>query len=102
MSEINNNGFNPNKEIKMPQPTSLNNANNNAKNLNVEKQQTDASAPVSEALGKSMVKVDNHEADMQRLLKNPQLAEVSDKMFTAACRAGLSYPEAATFATTEA
>lgn len=102
MSEINNNGFNPNKEIKMPQPTSLNNANINAKNINVEKQQTDASAPVSEALGKSMVKVDNHEADMQRLLKNPQLAEVSDKMFNAACRAGLSYPEAATFATTEA
>ncbi len=102
MSEINNNGFNPNKEIKMPQPTSLNNVNINAKNINVEKQQTDASAPVSEALGKSMVKVDNHEADMQRLLKNPQLAEVSDKMFNAACRAGLSYPEAATFATTEA
>ena len=102
MSEINNNGFNPNKEIKMPQPTSLNNVNINAKNINVEKQQTDASAPVSEALGKSIVKVDNHEADMQRLLKNPQLAEVSDKMFNAACRAGLSYPEAATFATTEA
>ncbi len=103
MSEINNNGFNPNKEIKMPQPTSLNNSNINAKNNNItEKQQTDASAPVSEALGKSMVKVDNHDADMQRLLKNPQLAEVSDKMFNAACRAGLSYPEAATFATTEA
>lgn len=99
MSEINNNGFNP--EIKkMPQPTSLNNNASNAKNLNnVEKQQTDASAPVSEALGKSMVKVDNHDADMQRLLKNPQLAEVSDKMFTAACRAGIAYPEAATFAT---
>lgn len=102
MSEINNNGFNPNKEIKMPQPTSLNNANINAKNINVEKQQTDASAPVSEALGKSMVKVDNHEADMQRLLKNPQIADVSDKMFNAAVKAGISYPEAATFATTEA
>ncbi len=101
MSEINNNGFNPNKEIKMPQPTSLNNVSNN-KNVNIEKQQTDASAPVSEALGKSMVKVDNHEADMQRLLKNPQLAEVSDKMFNAACRAGIPYPEAATFATTDA
>ncbi len=101
MSEINNNGFSPNKEIKMPQPTSLNNVNK-ANSFNVEKQQTDASAPVSEALGKSMVKVDNHEADMQRLLKNPKLAEVSDKMFNAACRAGLSYPEAATFATTDA
>ena len=102
MSEINNNGFNPNKEIKMPQASSLNSTNGN-KNINpVEKQQTDASAPVSEALGKSMVKVDNHDADMQRLLKNPKLAEVSDKMFNAACNAGLSYPEAATFATTEA
>ena len=62
-------------------------------------QQKDASAPVSEALGKSMVKVDNHDADMERLLKNPKLAEVSDKMFEAATRAGVAYPEAATFAT---
>ena len=46
-------------------------------------------------------KVDNHDADMQRLLNNPKLAEVSDKMFNAATNAGLSYPEAATFATTE-
>lgn len=102
MSEINNSGFNPNKEIKMPQPTSVNNVSNNAQGINpAEKQQTDASAPVSEALGKSMVKVDNHDADMQRLLNNPKLAEVSDKMFNAATNAGLSYPEAATFATTE-
>lgn len=98
MSEINNNGFNPNKEIKI-QPTTLNNAQfKNTSNVE-EKQQKDASAPVSEALGKSMVKVDNHDADMQRLLKNPQLAVVSDKMYEAACRAGISYPEAATFAT---
>lgn len=98
MSEINNNGFNPNKEIKMQQPTSLNNAS--PKNVSFEgKQQMDASAPVSEALGKSMVRVDNHDADMQRLLKNPKLAEISDKMFNAACRAGIAYPEAATFAT---
>jgi len=98
MSEIKNNGFNPKKEVKMPQPSSLNNTS--AKNLNnIEKQQMDASAPVFEALGKSMVKVDNHDADMQRLLKNPKLAEVSDQMFEAACRAGIAYPEAATFAT---
>ena len=44
-------------------------------------------------------KVDNHDADMQRLLKNPQLAEVSDKMFNAACKAGVAYPEADSFAT---
>ena len=101
MSELNNNGFNPNKEIKMPQPTSVNNVSNTQGISPAEKQQTDASAPVSEALGKSMVRVDNHDADMQRLLSNPKLAEVSDKMFNAATKAGLSYPEAATFATTE-
>lgn len=101
MSEINNSGFNPNKEIKMPQPTSVNNISNTQNITPAEKQQADASAPVSEALGKSMVRVDNHDADMQRLLKHPKLAEVSDKMFNAATNAGLSYPEAATFATTE-
>ena len=101
MSEINKNGFNPNKEIKM-QPTSLNNTSTKKiSNLEMQ-QQMDASAPVSEALGKSMVRVDNHDADMQRLLKNPKLAVVSDQMFDAACRAGFDYADAATFATLDA
>ena len=97
MGDINN--INPNKEILL-QASAMNSAQPAKKETAPEApQQKVALAPVSEALGKSMVKVDNHDADMQRLLKNPQLAEVSDKMFNAACKAGVAYPEAATFAT---
>lgn len=96
MSEINN--IKPNNDIIL-QASAMNSVQPAKKESVETPQQKDASAPVSEALGKSMVKVDNHDADMQRLLKNPQLAEVSDKMFNAATRAGIAYPEAATFAT---
>lgn len=96
MSEINN--INSSKDIIL-QASAKNAAQPSKMDAQEAPQQKDASAPVSEALGKSMVKVDNHDADMQRLLKNPKLAEVSDKMFNAACRAGVAYPEAATFAT---
>ena len=102
MSEINNNGYNP-EVSKIQKQTHVNNsANILQQTTSTEKQQTDASAPVTESLGKSMVRVDNHEADMQRLLQNPKIAEVSDKMFNAATNAGLNYTDAATFATTEA
>lgn len=96
MSEINN--IKPNNNDIILQATSAA-AQSAKKSAPDAPQQKDAAAPVSEALGKSMVKVDNHDADMQRLLKNPQLAEISDQMFTAACRAGFDYPQAATFAT---
>lgn len=100
MSEINNNGFNPNKDIKIQKHVS-NEPLNMPKEVRVEKQQTDASSPVSEYLGKSVVKVDNHDADMRRLLANPEIAELSDNLYEAALRAGVSAPEAATFATSE-
>lgn len=104
MSEINNSGLNP-KDIKLQSAYApANNAPAKADSAAAPKeaQQKDASAPVEEALGKSMVKVDNHDADMQKLLNNPKVAETSDKMFNAATKAGVGYPEAATFATTEA
>jgi len=102
MSEINNSGFNP-KDVKVQPYTSTSNANKpEEKAVTPEPQQKDASAPVTEALGKSLVSVDNHDADMQRLLNNPKIADTSDKMYNAAIGAGVSAPEAATFATAPA
>lgn len=78
-----------------------------------------AAAPGAEAAGRAMVsmnkankadavakagsvnKTDNIENDINAIIKNPQLAEDSDKMFDAAEKAGVPYPQAATFATTE-
>ena len=99
MSEINNSGFNP-KDVKVQPYTATNNVKPEEKAaVAPEAQQKDASAPVTEALGKSLVSVDNHDADMQRLLNNPKIADTSDKLYNAAVNAGVSAPEAATFAT---
>lgn len=102
MSEINNSGFNPAKDIKVQPYTAPTNANKPEEKAVPEAQQKDASAPVTEALGKSQVKVDNHDADMQKLLANPTIADTSDKLYNAAVKAGVSAPEAATFATAPA
>jgi len=103
MSEINNNGFNIGKEIKVGKQHVVNNTSMNAESPKVEnKQQMEAAAPVLGSLGKSNVKIDNHDMDMQRLLQNPKIADMSDKMFNAAVRAGYNYVDAATFATSEA
>lgn len=66
-----------------------------------------AAAPGAEAAGRAMVsmnkinKTDNIENDINAIIKNPQLAEDSDKLFNAAEKAGVPYPVAASFATSE-
>ena len=67
----------------------------------------DFSDPKAEALGRSMLikDADNTDHDLNVLLKNPQIAENSDKMFETALKAaeaaGIehSYEKAATFST---
>jgi soluble cytochrome b562 len=67
----------------------------------------DFSDPKAEALGRSMLikDVDNTDHDLNALLKNPQLAENSDKMFETALKAAQDagienpYEEASTFST---
>ena len=66
-----------------------------------------AAAPGAEAAGRAMVminksgKLDNIENDIQKILDNPKLVDYSDAMFNAAEKAGVPYPQAASFATSE-
>lgn len=67
----------------------------------------DCSDPKAEVLGRSMLikDVDNTDHDLNMLLKNPQIAENSDKMFETAFKAAEAagientYEEAAAFST---
>ena len=63
-----------------------------------------------EAAGRAMVmlngvnkvnKVDNIENDIQKILDNPKLLDQSEVLFDAAEKAGVPYPAAASFATSE-
>lgn len=69
-----------------------------------------AAAPGAEAAGRAMVmlnrakkpdNVDNIENDIQKIIANPKLVNQSDALFSAAEKAGYSYPVAASFATSE-
>ena len=63
-----------------------------------------AAAPGAEAVGRAQVminKSDNIKSDIQKIIDNPSIVDKSDAMFNAAEKAGISYPEAATFATQE-
>lgn len=64
----------------------------------------------AEALGRAMVnfngakkvdKADNIELDVQKIINNPRLLDRSEVLFRAAERAGVAYPEAASFSTSE-
>ena len=67
----------------------------------------DFSDPKAEALGRSMLvkDADNTDNDLKTLLKHPEIAENSDKMFEASYNASVDagvknpYEEAATFST---
>ena len=67
----------------------------------------DFSDPKAEALGRSMLvkDADNTNNDLKALLKNPQIADNSDKMFETAYQAAVDagienpYEEASTFST---
>ena len=63
-----------------------------------------AAAPGAEAVGRAQVminKADNIHSDIQKIIDNPSIVDKSDTMFNAAEKAGVPYPAAATFATTE-
>lgn len=66
-----------------------------------------AAAPGAEAAGRAMVainktnKADNIENDIQKIIDNPKLLDQSDALFNAAEKAGVPYPAAASFATSE-
>ncbi len=66
-----------------------------------------AAAPGAEAAGRAMIminkskKLDNIDNDIQKILDNPKLLDQSEILFNEAEKAGVSYPEAATFATSE-
>ncbi|MCR5266107.1 MAG: hypothetical protein K6E29_05880 [Cyanobacteria bacterium RUI128] len=68
-----------------------------------------AAAPGAEAAGRAMVMLnkakktdaDNIENDIQKIIANPKLVNQSDALFSAAEKAGYSYPVAASFATSE-
>ena len=66
-----------------------------------------AAAPGAEAAGRAMVminkskKLDNIENDINKIIANPRLLDQSEVMFRAAEKAGIAYPEAASFATSE-
>lgn len=69
-----------------------------------------AAAPGMEAAGRAMVmlnksnkieKADGIDNDIQKIINNPKLLDQSDILFNAAEKAGIPYPEAATFATSE-
>ncbi len=63
-----------------------------------------AAAPGAEAAGRAQVmlnKADNINSDIQKIIDNPSIVDKSDTLFNAAEKAGVPYPAAATFATTE-
>lgn len=110
MTEINNK-----PEIKITQPV----AKNIQPEVKSEKTKTEdiakdykeaADNKGAEAAGRAMVmlnsvkkpdSVDNIENDIQKIIANPKLIHQSDALFNAAEKAGLSYPVAASFATSE-
>ena len=63
----------------------------------------------AEAAGRAMVnlsvknagKVDNIENDIKKILDNPKLLDQSEVLFKTAEKAGVPYPQAASFATSE-
>ena len=66
-----------------------------------------AAAPGAEAAGRAMIminkskKLDNIDNDIQKIIANPKLLDQSEVLFDAAEKAGIPYPEAASFATSE-
>ena len=106
MNEINN------SEIKFNKPAHKRSAQHDvkpeSKQSSIDKEyKEEAAAPGAEAAGRAQImigksqKADNIDSDIEMLLNNPEIANVSDAWFEAAERAGIPYPEAAIFATQE-
>ncbi len=104
MTEINKKNVKFNAQVNLPK-VSKNEAEapktNDKKDI-VRDYKEAAAAPGAEAAGRAQImitKADSINSDIQKILANPSLVDKSDALFNAAERAGLSYVEAATFAT---
>ena len=107
MTEINKKNVKFNAQVNMPK-VNKNEAESQKNTVNKDIVQKDykeaAAAPGAEAAGRAQImigKSDSINSDIQKILANPRLLDRSDALFNAAERAGLSYAEAATFATQE-
>ena len=110
MTEINK----PEIKIAQPvqksvQPDGMNTKANKTQDIAKDYKEA-AAAPGMEAAGRAMVmlnkvkkadKADNIEADIKKIIDNPKLLDKSDILFNTAEKAGIPYPEAASFATSE-
>ena len=101
MNEINNFGVNNNS----PAFGSSNAAGAGSAKMNHHEEMRDYKEAVdaagAAAAGRAHVSVDNINSDMALILNNPAILDRSEALFKAAEMAGVSYPEAATFATQE-
>ncbi len=108
MNEINK------PEIKLTQPvakaphTDAKVDNKQKEDVNAKDYKEAVAAPGAEAAGRAMLlginkasKADNIEADIQKIIANPKLLDQSEVLFNAAEQAGVPYPAAASFATSE-
>ncbi len=106
MSEINGPNFSINNNVNY-QSKQISNSEVPPEKSEEEPKFKDFSDPKAEALGRSMLvkDVDNINNDLKALVKNPQIAENSDKMFETAYNEALKtgkenpYEEAAEFST---
>ncbi|MBR3890191.1 hypothetical protein IKJ53_06715 [bacterium] len=104
MTEINkkNVKFNPQVNLPKVSKNEVEAPKNTEKKDIVRDYKEAVAAPGAEAVGRAQVmisKSDSINSDIQKILANPSLVDKSDALFNAAERAGLSYVEAATFAT---
>ena len=107
MSEINGPNFSVNNNLNFQNKQKTNSEDTPERSEAEEPKFKDFSDPKAEALGRSMLvkDVDNINSDLKALVKNPQIAENSDKMFETAYNEALKtgienpYEEAATFST---
>ena len=110
MTEINNNK----PEIKIAQPVIKNlkvdSKADVAKTEGIEKDYKEAADNKGlDSAGRAMLnmsvknagKADNIENDIRRIIDNPKLLDQSEVLFNTAEKAGIPYPQAASFATSE-
>ena len=106
MSELNSTNFNLNPIEKSIQPKAVS-SEKAPQECKAEETISDITTNHAEIIGRSMLANDTMKNDLDTLLKNPQVAENSDKLFefayAQATTQGLDnvYEEAATFSTTQ-
>lgn len=111
MNEINNSDVKYNHHVQTSAPNGVK-PESKQPSAGIEYKEA-AAAPGAEAAGRAQImigknakidnidNIDNIDSDIEFLLNNPEIANVSDAWFIAAEKAGIPYPEAAIFATQE-